>query len=175
MPTLCEGTFIDWATIANFVVAAGTLALAGVTWRIVEATKKAALGQLLHTLLSEWSSDIMTRAIVEVRSWIDSNNKTRASLAAQPGLDGYRRVVTTYFQKVHALRCCKLITDKIARTAATRGQAELYLALEPLDVMMAEKKRVPHDNASFAYLSKLHGIPRSRPLPDAHAHPPEKS
>lgn len=106
-------------------------------------------------LLSEFGSEEMRIAIHELTSWRLRDIELQRQTAEE--LQRFRRPVSYYFQKVHELHRSRIIKDSVVRATASRGQAELYLALEPLE----RHNNPQYDTSSFAFFADFYELPRA--------------
>jgi len=151
---LSSDTWIAIGAIATIITAAGTLAAAVAAAVAARGSQKAAEGQLIAVLVTEFEQ--MDKAISEITGWRDSDATSRQSMAQF--LHPYRRRLAYYFQKVYLLHKNGSIADGVLRAVVSEGQAALYLATEPLE----HRQNPQYDSSSFKFYARKYGLDRVR-------------
>jgi len=109
----------------------------------------------MSSLLGEYQRAEMLDAITSMDNWVKSNEKSRRGQVSL--IKEQRRLFSHYFQKVHALHGADLLDMKVVEAVVTRGQAELYLAIEPLEAMINPN----YDPLSFRFFAQRYRLPRT--------------
>jgi hypothetical protein len=151
-------------TIAGAVFAA---VAATASWVSARATQQATEAQLMASLMNEYSSAEMLKAIRELTEWADRYGDDFVNEIRRRGARDYfgpsRRQVSHYFQKVHRLWCRNLITRETVEALVDENQARLYInTLEPLE----ELANPGYRDTSFRQLGWLYCLQKRR-LPPA--------
>lgn len=110
-------------------------------WAAARATKRAAEGQILLELLSEYATPEMAEALVTLRAWkvvkgeaFASEWATARDEPAGQAVDRARRYVTSYFQNTDQLWQIGLISKRTTRAAVDKaGLAVLLYVCVPLE------------------------------------------
>ena len=154
------------------VVIAAIAALAA--WRSARAAEEASKearrtsqAQLVSTLLTQYSTPEMLKAISTVLKW-----DRRMPISLDDPFDSARRVVAHHFQNVAKLGQAGLLDEDMMRSVLTKTQVGLYChILEPMEHHI----NPGYDRSSFEYLAALYGgrlqLPYAPPRADGSGTP----
>ncbi len=152
--------------IALLLTAVAAWRSASASRRAVGETRVATTAQIMSSLLDEYQSDAMSKAMTGLRQFERSHRPVfqdhfldllqRSPDSYRP-LDAKRRRVAHYFDKIYRLQRAEYVDDAFVRTVVGQGQVEFYLkVIEPLEKAID----LDYDESAFEYFAKLHGLDR---------------
>ena len=152
--------------IALLLTAVAAWRSASASRRAVGETRVATTAQIMSSLLDEYQSDAMSKAMTGLRQFERSHRPVfqdhfldllqRSPDSYRP-LDAKRRRVAHYFDKIYRLQRAEYIDDTFVRTVVGRDQVEFFLeVIEPLEKAV----KSDYDKSAFEYFAKLYGVER---------------
>ncbi len=157
---------VQWATVGLLVV---TAAYATLTYYILETTKRQAKAALLGSLLSEYGSRRMGKAMRALRAWKTEHPNDwvpryeaalRPDVMENPGLQALdlvaRRTVSHYFSRLQALIEHNLIEAKLVADVLGAETIDFYLdVVSPLDNALRRAEGKPENVKGRLFFEKL--------------------